>query len=337
MTLFLRRIGWLTAMVFTAIAIGVAGYMIFAGLTFFEALYMATMTVTTIGYGEVRPLGDRGRAFNVFFMLFGSGTLLLALGVISSTLLEIQLSEFYEKRRIRRMITRLTQHFIVCGFGRVGRGAARELLRSGVPFVVIDHNDDKVEWAIKQGMLAVSADATRDEALREVGIDRARGVVCALATDADNLFLTLSAKQLNSRLTVAARVNEDEVEQKIRRAGADHVFAPYNFTGARLAQSIIKPHVTQFLDFTTQSVGLDVAIEQVRVGASSEFAAKSLRELKQLRKDFGISVLAIRRSDGQMVINPGADESVNGGDYLIVMGQPSSLRQMERLFAEVSA
>jgi voltage-gated potassium channel len=337
MKLLLRRLAWLSAMVLAAISVGVAGFMTFARLTFFEALYMATMTVTTIGYGEIHPLGDAGRAFNVFFMLFGSGTLLLSLGVMTSTILELQLGGLYEKRRVRRMINKLNNHFIVCGFGRVGRGAALELLRSGVPFVVIDHSDDRVEWVIRQGMLAVAADATRDEALRDSGIERARGVVCALASDADNLFLTLSAKQLNPRLSVAARVNEDEAEQKMRRAGADQVFAPYNFTGARLAQSILRPHVTQFLDFTTQGLGLNVVIEQVRVAETSEFASKSLRELKQLRSDLGISVLAIRRASGQMTVNPGADASINGGDFLIVMGEPDALRQLERLFAEAVA
>lgn len=337
MRLVLRRLLTLGLLILAAIGIGTSGYMVFSDYSFFEAVYMAAMTVTTIGYGEVRPLGQAGRTFNIFFMLFGSGTLLLSVGLMTATVLELQLGDLYEKRRVKRMINGLSDHFIVCGFGRVGRGASTELRRSGVPLVVIDRNEDRVEWAIKQGMLAVLADATRDEALRDVGIAKARGLVAALASDADNLFLTVSAKQLNPAIMISARANEEEAENKIRRAGADSVFAPYYFTGARLAQSVLRPHVTQFLDFTTQSVGLNVAIEQVRVGDHSEFISKSLRELSHLRKDYGVSVLAIRRASGQMVVNPGADEPVSGGDHLIVMGEPEALRRLERLFAEVRA
>ncbi len=333
----LVRVATLAALVTATLLVGVSGYMFFGGYGFFDALYLASMTVTTIGYGEPRPLPRSGRAFNVFFMLFGSGTLLLSLGVMTSTVLELQLGEFFQKRRTRRMIAGLRNHHIICGFGRVGRGAAHELQRAKAPFVVVDRNEDRVEWAMKHGMLAVLADAARDETLRDVNIGTARGLVAALATDADNLFLTVSAKQLNADLSIAARANEEEAEIKLRRAGADQVFAPYSFTGARLAQSILRPHVTQFLDFTMQAGGPRVTIEQVRVSQTSEFASKSLRELGHLRKDLGISVLAIRRSTGRMLFNPHADEEVSGGDHLIVMGEPESLRKLERLFTEANA
>lgn len=337
MHLVARRALFLGLLILVAMAIGTTGYMIFAHYTFFEAIYMAAMTVTTIGYGEVRPLGHAGRIFNVFFMLFGSGTLLLSIGLMTGTVLDLRLGDLYQKRRTKRMIDKLSEHFIVCGFGRVGRGAARELQKSGVPFLVLDRSEERVEWAMKLGMLAVLADSTRDEALRGVGIERAKGLVAALATDADNLFLTVSAKQLNSRLMISARANEEDAEMKLRRAGADSVFAPYYFTGARLAQSVLKPHVTQFLDFATQNVGLKVVIEQVRVNERSDLIAKSLRELSYLRQELGVSVLAIRRAQGQMVVNPTAEEQISGGDFLIVMGEPEALRKLEQLFAEVQA
>jgi voltage-gated potassium channel len=332
--LFRSRVLILAVAVAAAIAFGTAGFMLIEHFTLLEAVYMATMTVTTIGYREVRPLSQAGRIFNTMFMLVGSGTLLIGTGVITATIFEFQLEELFRKRRTRRMITNLNNHVIICGLGRVGRGAAAELKRAGVSFVVVDSSDERVEWAMKQGMLAVVADATRDETLRDVGIDRARGLIASLASDADNLFLTLSAKQLNPAVMVSSRVNEDEAESKLRRAGADSVFAPYNFTGLRLAQSVMRPHVTQFLDFTTQSVGLNVAIEQVRVAESSQVVSKSLRELSHIRKELGVSVLAIRRADGRMTVNPGADETISAGDFLIVMGAPQSLQQLEKLFAQ---
>jgi voltage-gated potassium channel len=327
-----QRLLIVLGLVLVTLVIGLLFYRSQPGYSFADAFYMAVITMATVGYGEVRPLTAAGRVFNSLYIILSVSVLFVAIAMVSSFVIEVQLGNIFGKRRIRRMIEQLNNHFIVCGLGRVGRGAAEELHRSQVPFIVVDTSDDKVEWAIKEGMLAVVADATRDETLRDVGIERARGVIAALATDADNLFLTLSAKSLNPLINVSARANEEESETKMRRAGADSVFAPYNFTGRRLAQSILRPHVTQFLDFTT--LGPQVGIEQVRVGAASEFAAKSLSELRQLRKELGVSVLAIRRADGRMVLNPAAQESINEGDSLIVMGEIESLHKLERMMAE---
>jgi voltage-gated potassium channel len=234
------------------------------------------------------------------------------------------------------MIEKLDKHYIVCGFGRVGRSAAAELQHAGVALVIVDRNPDKVERAIHSGMLAVNADSTRDQTLVDLGIQRARGLVAALATDADNLLLVLSAKSLNPALSVAARVGEEDAEQKLRRAGADTVFAPYSHAGQQLALSLLRPHVVQFLDVATKSIGLDVGLEQLRVSEGSEYASKSLRQV-QFRRDLGTIVLAIRRADGQMLFNPPADAVIEGGDFLIVMGEYDSLRKLESMLAGVHA
>ncbi|MCX6594706.1 MAG: potassium channel protein [Acidobacteria bacterium] len=326
-----RRVAILSALVSAVVAFGVTGYMVLAGYSLIDALYLAIMTITTIGYGEPRPLGPAARIFNTGYMLLGSGSLLFAVGVMTSTAFELQLDEVFRKRRMKKMIDSLKDHVIICGFGRVGRGAARELQKLGVPFIVVDSHEDRTEWAMHDGMIAVHADATRDETLRSVGIERARGIICALASDSDNLFLTLSAKQLNANMLVSTRVNEEESEQKMRRAGADMAFAPYYATGARLAQFVMKPHVRQFLDFTTRGGDMNVIMEQVLVGPGSEFVSKSLRELKQLRQDLGISVLAIRRASGQMIVNPDPTQPISVGDHLIVMGDPDALRRLEKL------
>jgi len=206
------------------------------------------------------------------------------------------------------------------------------LQHAGVPFVVVDIDPDRVERAMLAGMLAVAADSTHDQTLRLVGIERARGLVAALATDADNLFVLLSAKGLNSKIYVAARAAEEGAEDKMRRAGADSVFAPYSITGHRLAQSLLRPHVVQFLDFTTKDIGEDIAIEQVRVARHSEMVSKTIKEM-QLRKEVGVIVMAIRKETGDMIFNPPAETAVQGGDYLIVMGRPNDLRALENLLA----
>lgn len=187
---------------------------------------------------------------------------------------------------------------------------------------------------MRAGMLAVAADSTRDQTLQDAGVGKARGLIAALATDADNLFLILSAKTLKPALKVAASAGEEEAEEKLRRAGADTVFAPYIHAGHRLAQALIRPHVFQFLDFTTTGMGLKAVIEQVPVVEGSEFASMSLKQM-QIRREIGVIVLAIRRADGEMVFNPPAEAIIQSGDYLVVMGEQDNLRKLETRLAEV--
>jgi voltage-gated potassium channel len=234
------------------------------------------------------------------------------------------------------MIDKLANHYIICGYGRVGRGAAEELRAAGAAFVIVDRDPERGERAAKAGMLVLTADSTRDETLHAAGVTRARGLIAALETDADNLYVILSARTLNPMLNLAARVAEEEAEQKLRRAGADAVIAPYAITGHRLAQSLLRPHVSQFLDFADNSLGTDVAIEQVRVGDASEYVSKSLQQA-QLRRDLGVVVLAMRKSSGQMLFNPPAEAEIQGGDYLIVMGRHADLRKLEGLLTGVRA
>ncbi|MFN0168948.1 MAG: potassium channel family protein [Bryobacteraceae bacterium] len=310
------------------LAFGTAGFILLENYPPFDAFYMAIITVTTIGYAEIHPLSHVGRIFNSVLILLGVTIVFLAIGAMAQTVIELELGEFFGQRRTKRMIDKLEDHFIVCGFGRVGRGAALELQRTGVPFVVVDKEDERVERAILSGMLAVVADSTRDQTLRDVHVDRARGLVTALSTDADNLFVVLSARNLNPKLFLAARVSEEEAEQKLRLAGANLVFAPYTSAGHRLAQGMVRPHVQQFLDFA--SLGMNVAIEQVRVADSSAFVSQTIQQM-QLRRDFGVIVLAIRKASGEMQFNPPAEALIGASDYLIVMGEPPNLRRLEEI------
>lgn len=329
MGILFRRIGFVMCAVAVAVSIGSTGFILIEGYTPLEAIYMSLMTVTTVGYGEVRKLSDAGRIFNSFFMLLGASTLFLAIGVVTQTVIELEFSHFFSKRRTKRMIENLKDHYIVCGYGRVGRNAAHELHRAGVPVIVLERNELKVETAMRTGLLGAMGDATLDANLRGVGIDRAIGLIAALASDADNLFLVLSAKTLNPKLKISARVLEEEAESKMRRAGADTVLAPYNITGSRLAQAILRPHVVQFLDFAT--IGLtDVGIEQVAVNQDSVCVKRSLADL-QIRREIGVIILGIRRASGEMLFNPDATASLSAGDYFIAMGNHDQLQRLERL------
>ncbi len=327
-----RRLLYIALAIATTLLIGTAGFIIIEGYPPFDAFYMTLITMTTVGYAEIHPLSQAGRIFNSFLIIFGVTTIFIAVGAMTQTIIEMEFGDATGKRRNKRMIEKLKDHFIICGYGRVGQGAAAELKHARAPFVVVDVDPERVEQAMHAGLTAVAADSTRDETLRAVGIERARGLVAALATDADNLFVLLTAKGLNPRIYVAARAAEEGAEEKMRRAGADAVFAPYAITGHRLAQSLLRPHVVQFLDFTTKDIGIDVVIEQMRVSETSAMVAKSIRET-QFGRDLGVIVLAIRKGDGQMQFNPPADTAVRGGDYLIVMGKQENLHVLENLLA----
>lgn len=328
-----RRCLYIVLAILFVLGAGTVGFTLIEGYPPFDAFYMTLTTITTVGYREVHDLTRAGRIFNSGLIICGVAAMFFAIGAMTQAVLEMELPELFSKRRVRRMIEKLENHYIVCGFGRVGQAAGWELQQAGVPFVIVDRNPDRVERAIRAGMLALNADSTRDETLLEAGITRARGLIAALATDADNLFVILSARNLNPRLMVAARAGEEEAEEKLRRAGADVVFAPYSNAGHQLALSLLRPHVVQFLDVATRSIGLDVGIEQVRVARTSEFVSRSLMQL-QVRRELGVIVLAIRKADGQMQFNPPAEAVIEADDYLIAMGEHENLRRLERVLTE---
>lgn len=317
------------------LAIGTIGFVVIEDYGWFEAFYMTLTTVTTVGYGEIRELSQAGRVFNSLLIFIGVSVIFLGVGAMTQTAIELELNHYFGKRRVKNMIDKLEGHIILCGFGRVGRGAADELRASGSSFVVVDNNESRVERAMQDGMLAVLADASRDDTLRQVGIMRARGLIATLSSDADNLFVTLTAKTLNPALQLSARIAEETSEQKLRRAGANFVFAPYVATGHRMAQALLKPHVLQFLDYTTQkNMGLDVGLEQVRVEDSCAFRDRSIADM-QIRREVGVIILAIRRASGQMIFNPPAETKIESGDYLIAMGEPGGLHRLEQLLMGV--
>jgi voltage-gated potassium channel len=326
----LNRLAWAAAAIALVLTIGTCGFVLIDGYPVFDAFYMSLITIFTVGYNEIHPLSHSGRVFNSFLIFFGALTLLLAAGAMTQTIIELELNQFFGKRRIKNMVDNLKDHFIVCGYGRVGRGAAEELKNAGASFVIIDSNEERVEHAMRDGMLAVLADCTRDEALRDVGIDHAKGLIATLGTDADNLFLILSARTLSPSIFLSVRVGDEQASSKMKRAGADQVFAPYSSTGARMAQALLRPHVSQFLDFTTSNASLNVGIEQVEVLAGSDVEGKTLEEIR-LRRELGIIVLAIKRKEGTMEFNPPADARLEVGDFLIVMGEPETLPKLETL------
>ncbi|HTD54054.1 MAG TPA: NAD-binding protein [Silvibacterium sp.] len=325
-----RRVLIVAAMLGIIILAGTIGFVLIERYSWFDAFYMTLTTITTIGYQELRPLDHAGRIFNSFLIIFGVSAIFLAAGAMTQTIIELELQDRYGKRRKKRMIDKLQNHFIVCGFGRVGRNASYEFQRTGAPFLILDRNEQRVAKATSAGMLAIVADATQDDALREAGVLRARGLIAALPSDAENLFIILSAKTLNPSLTIVTRASEEEAGEKLRRAGADTVFTPYSMAGRQLADALLRPHVVEFLDFTRTNMGPKVTMEQVCVSPQSQFTRKTLGQLLEPRRS-EVIVLALRRQAGETIFNPPPESEISPGDFLIVMGERSSLQKLERV------
>ncbi|HEX3472383.1 MAG TPA: NAD-binding protein [Silvibacterium sp.] len=324
------RILIIAGLIFITLIVGTVGFELIEGYSWFDGFYMTLTTITTVGYQELRPLSRAGRIFNSFLIFFGVTAMFLAFGAMTQTIIELEFDDRYGKRRKKHMIDHLHDHFIVCGFGRVGRNASYEFQRANVPFLVIDRNEQRVAKATSAGMLAIVADATQDDSLREAGVLRAKGLIAALPSDAENLFIILSAKTLNPGLTVVTRVSEEEAGEKLRRAGADTVFTPYTMAGRQLADALLRPLVVEFLDFTRSNIGPKVTMEQVCVSSKSGFTGKTLGQLLELRKS-GVIVLAIRKPEGETIFNPSAEFEISAGDFLIVMGERPILQELEEV------
>jgi voltage-gated potassium channel len=316
------------------LAIGTCGFVWIEGWRWFDAFYMTLTTLSTVGYGEIHPLSHAGRIFNSVLIVIGVTTVFLVIALIAQFVVEAELGAYFGKRRQKRMLDHLHDHYIVCGAGRVGRSVIRELVRNHAPFVVVDSDPGRARWALEQNYIAVNADATREETLRGVHIDRAKGLVAALATDAQNVYVVLTARNMNKNLTIAARANEEQAEANLKRAGAGVIFSPYSYTGHRLAQALLRPHVLSFLDMASAFEGsdLDLSIDQIRVGERSPCADSTLEQAR-LPQKFGVIVLAVMKRDGKMQFNPSGQTAMQPGDVLIAMGENAKLRALEQFVA----
>jgi voltage-gated potassium channel len=293
---------------------------------------MVITTLTTIGYQETHPLSHMGRVFNVFVILSGVSLVFLAIGSLTQALLEFELQNFFGRRRMERDIGRLSDHYIICGAGRVGRSVAAELARRPASFVIIENNEPKAQKYAGENWLLLVGDATSEQVLREARIERACGLVAATTTDATNLYIVLTARGLSPHLRIIARASEDKAEKHLLTAGADSVVSPYVFAGQRIAHSFLRPNVVSFLDTATTHLGMDLEIDEVPIGKGSRFAGTTV-ETSRIRQDRGVIILAIKRSSG-MRFNPSPDDRIEEGDFLIAMGEPQQLRQLEQM-AEV--
>jgi voltage-gated potassium channel len=316
------------ALLVAVVAGGTAGYVLLEGWSVWDALYMTVITVATVGYREVHPLSRAGEAFTILLIVGGVGTAFYTATLAAARIVEGGLHRRVEQRRFVRMLDELDGHFILCGFGRIGSIIAEELHRQGVPFVVVEKDPERVQQVLARGWLGVEADASREEVLVKVGIPRARGLIAAVGTDAENVYTVLTSRVMRPDLYIIARMESDDAERKLRRAGADRVISPYQIGASHMAQTALRPAVVDFVHLATSSHHLDLSMEQVRIRTSSPLAGRTILDAG-VRQRFGVIVVAIRRTDGAMDFNPPPESVIREGGDLIVLGRPESVKALE--------
>ncbi|RJQ47406.1 MAG: potassium channel protein [Nitrospiraceae bacterium] len=317
------------ALIIGVISFGTSGYMIVEKWNFFDSLYMTIITLTTVGYMEVHDLTHAGRVFTIVLVLVGVGTMLYALGIGAKVLLEGEIREIFGRRKLSKRIENLENHYIICGYGRMGNIICREMIQHKAPFLVVEKNPE-ILASIDKDILSMQGDSTQDQVLKEAGIEKAKGLISVLSTDADNLYVVLSARGLNPRLRIVARASDEGAEQKLFRAGADNVVSPYFIGGLRIAHTILKPAVVDFIEFATKSGNIELQMEEVKVKESSSITNKALDECG-IRKDLGIIIVAIKRESGEMEFNPKSTSVIRKGDTLVAMGETKQLKTLEDL------
>ena len=325
----LRRLVWSIGALVAIVFIGVIGYMLIEGWSFLDAIYMTITTITTVGFREVHPLSDTGRIFSIILIIFGDGGALYVLTNIMGYIQEGQIGITVGRRRMKNRIARLKEHFILCGYGRVGQEIARVFSEEGTPFVIIANDEQHIARAEKEGYLCLFGDATSDEVLKEAGIERAHGLVSAVGSDTDNTFITLSAREMRPDLFIEARSSGPESEGKLRRAGADRVISPHAIGGRRMAMLALRPAVVDFIDTVAYGRGRQLELENVDIAGGSSLIG---RTMEQARSQDGITVLAMKKKSGKLLANPPGEEVIEDGDRLIVIGTKGRLAALESLF-----
>ncbi len=320
------------ALVLAAIIVtGTVGYMQFEHIDFLDALYMTVITLTTVGYGDMVPVQTAGKVFTMFLILGGVGYVMFMYTKISETVLEGGLRDILGKRYMEKELARLSDHYIICGYGRIGKIICKNFHESKKSFVVIESDPAEIQEIIKKGYHEIEGDASEDDVLVMAGIHRAKGLIAVVSTDSDNVFITLTARGLNPNIDILARSSGAVgSKRKLKRAGANHVISPYSIGGLRMAHSILRPNVIDFLETTMRVDEINLQMEEVTIGEDAELLGKTLME-SNIRKKFDIIVIGIKRQDGEMLFNPKPDTQILAKDILIVLGKKAQIEALKKI------
>jgi voltage-gated potassium channel len=320
------RLGYTAFAIAAMILVGTLGFHFIEGLSWLESIYVATQTVTTVGYGDLPPKTAAGKLFTTFFILLGVGTVLYALTVMAQGLIESEVVAAMGLRRKTKEMERLKNHFIVCGGGRVGKRIILSLKKQNIPFILVERDEPKVSALLEAGEHVIIGDATLEETLRKAGVHRAKGLASCLPDDAANVYVVLTARGLNENMHIVARAVEEQAEPKLLRAGANRVVAPTIIGSQSMARALLRPAIADFMDSIVAET-LDLVFEEVAIDSRSSYANKKLSETN-LSRELSIIVIAIRRKHGELHFHPTGETKIEEGDMLIVVGKADSVQKL---------
>jgi voltage-gated potassium channel len=324
-----RKIAQWTASLLALLTAGSLGFMWLEGWDFFDSLYMTVTTLTTVGYGEVHPLDRLGRIYNMVLILTGMGVMLYIVGSLAKVVIEGELQAVLGRRNLIKHIKKLKNHYIICGFGRIGEIIARQLKDRGLSLVVVENAPALLPRLEASGFYFINGDATRDEFLLEAGIERAKGLVAVVGSDASNVYIVLTARSLNPNLFIVARGEDLGSEKKLLRAGADKVESPYRMGAQKMAHTILHPTVVTFMELAMKE-GIDWSMEEIVVGQTSSLLGVPLSDTG-IRQKLDLILVAIKRSNGEMLFNPSHETPILAGDTLIALGLRKNLDALEKM------
>jgi voltage-gated potassium channel len=325
----LRRLQLALVLLAIIFILGITGYVLIEGWSLFDSLYMTVITVATVGYSEVNPLSPYGRIFTIFLIILGMGVLLFCISTFTAFLVEGELSEILRRRKMEKHISKLKNHYIVGGIGRIGRHIIDELLKTGRPFVAIDKREDVRKWLSDRGIVYIMGDATSSAVLKAANAEHAKGIFCSLQTDADNLLLIITAKGINPNLKIVAKADEDESEEKMIKAGADGVVLTEFIGGLRMISEMVRPETVTFLDKMMKSHEEIFRVEDIIINSDSPWNGKTLKSLR-LSGIEGVTIVAVKKGD-KYIFNPSEDEELKSGDALIFIGETKKVREIKKL------
>ncbi len=308
---------------------GCIGYTVIEGWEGLDALYMTVITLTTVGFQEIHPLSRAGRIFTMFLIISGVGFFFYFLGNITGMVVKGTLKDVFGRRKLEKEISHIQGHYMVCGFGRIGRTVTQLLKEKPMEVVVIEKDPQYIPLFQEKKILYVLGEATLEENLLKAGINRAKGLVAAASSDADNVYITLTARGLNPDLFILARAAEESSILKLTRAGADKVISPYDIGARRMANTILRPTVIDFIELAVHNRNLDLQMEELIVGKNSEIKEATLME-SAIRKDYDLIVVAIKKKSGEMIFNPSSQAKIQEGDTLVALGDRNNLNRLEK-------